>query len=125
MKKADIHSHLLLLVLLPVALFASSLPTGVHAGDKAATGCTTIILGKKATADGSVIMAHNEDYGVDDCMHLVYHPPEKHAPGKVIRFAFASVPQVPLTYAYAAVEMYSLRGDTGDWPPCPLNGETP
>ncbi len=80
---------------------------GEAAPCKASVGCTTIIIGRKATADGSVLMAHNEDYGDNDCMHLVYHPRETHKPGEVIRFAYASVPQVPLTHAYTAVEMYS------------------
>lgn len=69
-------------------------------------GCTTFIIGKDATADGSVIMAHQEDYGANDCMHLVYHPRQTHEPGEVIHFAFEDVPQVELTYAYTADEMY-------------------
>jgi len=63
-------------------------------------------MGKDATADGSVIMAHEEDYGPNDCMHLVYHPRQTHKPGEVIQFAFEEVPQVELTYAYTADEMY-------------------
>ncbi len=107
MNKSSIHNSILLLALLTAAMIAFSCPVGVHAEDKALAGCTTIIIGRKATADGSVLMAHTEDYGDDDCMHLVYHPQEKHAPGEEIQFAFTSVPQVPFTYAYTAVEMYS------------------
>jgi dipeptidase len=102
-----VHRRLLVLALLPMALFPDLLPQRIDAAAKASAGCTTIIVGKKATADGSVIMAHNEDYGDNDCMHLAHHPPETHAPGEVIRFAFVTVPQVPHTYAYTAVEMYS------------------
>ncbi len=68
--------------------------TEIRDGCKAASGCTTVIIGKKATADGSVIMAHNEDYGANDCLHLVYHPGQNHAPGEVVSFAFEKVPQV-------------------------------
>jgi penicillin V acylase-like amidase (Ntn superfamily) len=101
------HRRLFVLAMLPMALFAALLPHRVDAAAKASAGCTTIIVGKKATADESVIMAHNEDYGDNDCMHLAYHPPETHASGEVIQFAFVTVPQVPHTYAYTAVEMYS------------------
>ena len=69
--------------------------------------CTTVIIGKKATKDGSVIISHQEDYGPNDCMHLVYHPRRTHKPGDLIRFAFESVPQVLVTYSYVADEMYS------------------
>ena len=101
------HRRLFVLAMLPMALFAALLPHRVDAAAKASAGCTTIIVGKKATADESVIMAHNEDYGDNDCMHLAYHPPETHVSGEVIQFAFVTVPQVPHTYAYTAVEMYS------------------
>jgi len=69
-------------------------------------GCTTLIIGKEATADGSVIMAHNEDYGDNACMHLMYHPRQTHEPEELIHFAFEDVPQVAVTYAYIADEMY-------------------
>jgi len=73
---------------------------------KAEAKCVTLGIGKKATADGSVIMAHEEDYGPSDCMHIVYHPRATHKKGEIIDFAFEDVPQVELTYAYTADEMY-------------------
>jgi len=69
--------------------------------------CTTIIIGKKATKDGSVLISHQEDYGANDCMHLVYHPRRTHKPREVIKFAFESIPQVAVTFSYVADEMYS------------------
>ena len=69
-------------------------------------GCTTVIVGKEASADGSVLMAHTEDYGANDAMKLVYHPRQTHEPGEVIHFAFEDVPQVPETYAYTSDDMY-------------------
>ena len=68
--------------------------------------CTTVIVGKQASADGSVLMSHEEDYAANDAMKLVHHPRQNHQLGEVIHFAFEDVPQVPETYAYTADEMY-------------------
>jgi dipeptidase len=68
--------------------------------------CTTVIVGNKASADGSVLMAHEEDYAPNDAMKVVHHPRQTHKPGEVIHFAFEDVRQVPLSYAYTADEMY-------------------
>lgn len=79
--------------------------SGQTPGDRG-KACTTVIVGKGASADGSVLMAHEEDYAPNDAMKIVHHPRQQHAPGEVIHFAFEDVPQVPLTYAYTADEMY-------------------
>lgn len=71
--------------------------------------CTTIIIGKKATKDGSVLISHQEDYGPNDCMYLVYHPRLTHKPGEMIKFAFEDVVQVPVTFSYVADEMYDPK----------------
>ena len=97
-----------LMVIALMAGLAQAVSPGIVSGqvpddDK---GCTTVIVGKLASADGSVLMAHNEDYGANDAMKLVYHPRQTHQPGEVIHFAFQNISQVPLTYAYTADEMY-------------------
>ncbi len=41
-----------------------------------ALACTTIIVGKQATVDGSIIIARNEDSsGADDAQNMMRHPP--------------------------------------------------
>ncbi len=75
-------------------------------GPGTAKACVTVIVGKDASKDGSVLMSHEEDYGANDAMKIVHHPRQNHQPGEVIQFAFENVPQVPLTYAYTADEMY-------------------
>ena len=62
--------------------------------------CTTIIVGKNATADGSVLLGHNEDWG-QYLMPLRWNPREKHQPGETLRLRDGqAIPQVEETYAF-------------------------
>lgn len=63
--------------------------------------CSTVIIGKDASATGQFIVGHNEDD--ENCVaqtHVV--PRRKYEPGSFIQFADASavIPQVEETYAY-------------------------
>ncbi|MEM7355836.1 MAG: C69 family dipeptidase [Acidobacteriota bacterium] len=71
---------------LVAALTVSSLALALESD-----ACTTILIGKGLTADGSVIHAHNEDMGNDAVGRLWYSPRASHAKGE--RF---SVPYVEL-----------------------------
>jgi len=64
-------------------------------------GCFIILLGKDRTADGSVLVAHNED-GVDKSTRLVYIP-RKHHSEKEVHLNYVTIPQVPETLAYWAM----------------------
>ncbi len=63
--------------------------------------CSTVIIGKRASVTGKVIIGHNED---DEGSITQYHlvPRIKHAPGETIQFddAAAVIPQVEETLAY-------------------------
>ena len=62
--------------------------------------CTTVIVGKHATADGSVILAHNEDWGEFE-VPLRWFPRAKHAPGQSLTLRTGLVlEQVVETYGY-------------------------
>ncbi len=74
--------------------------------------CSTIIVGKSASATGRVIMAHNEDdLGCIVQSHLV--PRMKHKPGETITFpdGAAVIPQVEETYALYWHEFRALHGE--------------
>jgi dipeptidase len=62
--------------------------------------CTSIIVGKKATADASVLLGHNEDWG-NILKPLCYVPREKHDPGDIFQLKDGQkIPQIEETYAF-------------------------
>ena len=67
--------------LLLLALVAIS-PVTLHLSPFTASACTNFIVGKKASADGSVICSYNADsYGA--FMYLYHYPAAKHQPGEM------------------------------------------
>ncbi len=78
--------------------FSFYLKTGSETESFDTYGCTTILAGKKATADGSVILGHNEDMGTLSGK-LLYIPPQKHRT-KTINVNYVTIPQVPETYGF-------------------------
>jgi dipeptidase len=76
--------------------------------------CSSLIVGRKATAEGSVILAHNEDLSNYSAQHYVYVPHKEHEEGEfVVTFDGARVPQVPETYAYIATEIFDMNYSPG------------
>ncbi|MGE3312802.1 MAG: dipeptidase [Limisphaerales bacterium] len=62
--------------------------------------CTTVIVGKHATTDGSVILAHNEDWGEFE-VPLRWHPPKQHRGGETVTLRGGLVlEQVSETHGY-------------------------
>ncbi len=64
--------------------------------------CTTILVGRKATADGSVIIAHAEDMGKTDSGKLWHQDAGEHEKSDSIYLPYETIPGVSRTYSYWA-----------------------
>ena len=73
-------------------------------------GCFSIVVGKKASADGYVIIAHNEDDGAPQIVNHHKIPRKKHASGeKVPLLNGGQLEQVEQTWAYIWSEMPGMH----------------
>lgn len=67
--------------------------------------CYTIVAGKKATIDGSVLFAHNEDDGHLQLFNFWQVPRQTHQPGEQLKLIHGgSIPQVSQTLAFSWIE---------------------
>jgi dipeptidase len=64
-----------------------------------------LAAGKKATADGSVMVARNCDTNSTEAQRILSVPRKTHAPDDTIKIpdSITTIPQVPVTYAYSAI----------------------
>jgi hypothetical protein len=100
MRKTRVFLYLPLAAALVAILFSGNVQTGGTASPGTRDKCTTIIVGKDATTDGSVLLGHNEDWG-EYLMPLVWNPGEKHQPGETLKLRDGqTIPQVEETYAF-------------------------
>jgi dipeptidase len=69
-------------------------------------GCFSIVVGKDASVDGYVIMAHNEDDTIPQIVNHHKIPRRKHAPGEKVKLLNGGqLNQVEQTWAYIWSEM--------------------
>ena len=77
------------------------------------TACTNFIVGKKASADGSVICSYNADsYGA--FMYLYHYPAAKHLPGEM-RKIYEWDTNKYLGEIPEAAETYNVIGNINEW----------
>jgi len=83
-------------------LFSLTLATAFVAGPAAGhADCFSIIAGKAATADGSVLFAHHEDNAPKYAAGMVLVPHTNHSAGETVKLPSGTrIPQVPTTYGY-------------------------
>ncbi|MHC4744868.1 MAG: C69 family dipeptidase [Planctomycetota bacterium] len=95
--KTNVHRRLLICVLLLACLLLQAMPC---------EACFSIVVGKKVSADGYVIMAHNEDDTPPQIVHHRKVPRKRHEPGeKVILRNGGRLDQAAETWAYIWSEM--------------------
>jgi len=76
----------------------------------AGEGCFTIVVGRDASVDGSVIMAHNEDDSPPQVVNHYKVPRQKYEDGETFKLlAGGEIPQIPSTLSYIWSEMPGLR----------------
>jgi len=68
--------------------------------------CFMILVGKKASIDGSVLLAHNNDLSGDEPSHLVKFPAQKYSDNDSITFPSGlKIPQASATYEWMALKI--------------------
>jgi dipeptidase len=82
--------------------------------------CTTMIVTKGATADGSMMVTHSDDNELSD-QRVIYVPAQDHAPGSRRGVVDASADPYPRLVSKVRGPGY----DTPGWPETPLIGEIP
>jgi dipeptidase len=70
-----------------------------------AKACYTIVAGKKATVDGAVLFAHNEDDGGREFVNFWKVPGQLHKPGETVRLVHGgSLPESDSTWEFSWIE---------------------
>ncbi|OAN13707.1 dipeptidase [Photobacterium jeanii] len=84
-----------------VTLLSAAILSAISMG---ANACTGLIVGKNATTDGSIIIARNEDFGINNWnKHLAYRPAQNNEAGDWKLGNGLVVPMPKQFYAYSAI----------------------
>ncbi len=75
--------------------------------------CFTVLVGKKASSDGSVLFGHNEQYGGRRIVNYWVVPRIKHEPGELVKLKNGgTLPQVEETFAF--IWLQNVGAEFGD-----------
>lgn len=87
-------------------LLALGLAAAVTANAGAGSNCFTVVVGKLASADGCVLMGHNEDDAPPQIVHHRKVPRRQYRPGDTVRLRNGGeLEQIETTWAYIWSEM--------------------
>lgn len=82
----------------------------------AAQGCTTVIVGKNRSTTGSVLVAHNEELGMNATQHFVVVEEASHEAGAIYAtYSEGSIPQPQKTWRYIASRVFDKEYYPGDF----------
>jgi len=96
------------LLVLSTILLAAHVSTGV------CWACYAVIVGWAASADGSVLVGHNEENGGERVLRFYKVPRRQHPPGERVRLrAGGELDQVPETWAFLWSENPGLTYSDG------------
>lgn len=85
-----------------ISIFAFVITLSVLFTFSTGFACTTILIGKKATVDGAVIHAHNEDMGFNSVGRLWPVQAETHKKKETLKVPYVQIPQPKKTLQYWA-----------------------
>jgi dipeptidase len=91
-----------------VIALAGTIPVG-----QSARACTTIIVGKGRTADGSVLIAHSEDDSGAVALHYLVHPSRPGGPYRL--FTAGEVAEPRTTVSYMGPSVFDKAYIPGDY----------
>ena len=81
-------------------------------------GCYMVAAGRRATADGSVLVARSCDaHGGDDVVQVLKRPRMRYEPGETIKIPgeeTPTIPQAPETYSYLGIMMVTEGADIAE-----------
>lgn len=107
MKKFSVVLFSIILIFIHLPL--SSNPFAQHQSENE-FNCFSIVVGKNASLDGSVLFAHNEDDGGPQIVNYYKVPRLNHKKGETITLATgAIIPQVVETYSFLWFEMPGMH----------------
>jgi dipeptidase len=100
MKKTIADPFITRIILLISLLLAPNIQASGKVSTTSRHRCTTIIVGKNATSDGSVLLGHNEDWG-KYTTPLRWNRGQKHKTGATLKLKNGQViPQVEQTFSF-------------------------
>ena len=99
---------------LRTSLMAYAITSALLALPLSASACSTVIIGKDASATGKILIGHNEDNGGRIFNPQYWVPPAKHKAGEMITYepTAAKIPQVKETLGFYWSQTLSTKGSS-------------